>query len=81
MDENKFEEMIEEVIEDVYEDVYDDMEAVEERLDELSGTVEELLTRKQYAALRDLLIPLEAADIAAMFDDLDERVPVLFRLL
>ena len=81
MDENKFEEMIEEVIEDVYEDVYDDMEAVEERLDELSETVEELLNRKQYAALRDLLMPLEAADIAAMFDDLDERVPVLFRLL
>ena len=81
IDETSFEEMIEEVIEDVYEDVYDDMEAVEDRLDELSETVEELLNRKQYAALRDLLMPLEAADIAAMFDDLDERVPVLFRLL
>ena len=81
MDENKFEEMIEDVIEDVYEDVYEDMENVEEALDELSETVEELLERKQYADLRDLLVQLEAADIALMFDDMDERVPVLFRLL
>ena len=78
---DKFDEMIDEVIEDVYEDVYDDMEAVEERLDELTETVEELLTRKQYSDLRDLLVQLEAADIAVLFDDMDERVPVLFRLL
>ena len=72
---------LEELIEDVYEDVYDDMENVEERLDELLETVEDLLERKQYADLRDLLSPLEAADIAVLFDDLDARVPVLFRLL
>ena len=81
MDENKFEEMIEDVIDDVYEDVYEDMENVEEALDELLETVEELLERKQYSDLRDLLVQLEAADIAVLFDDLDERVPVLFRLL
>jgi len=75
------EEEIDELIEDVYEDLYDDMETVEERLDELLETVEDLTERKQFADLRDLLIPLEAADIAAMFEDLGERVPVLFRLL
>ena len=75
------EEEIDELIEDVYEDLYDDMETVEERLDELLETVEDLTERKQFADLRDLLMPLEAADIAAMFEDLGERVPVLFRLL
>ena len=67
--------------EDVYDEIYDDMETVEERLDELLETVEEMLAQKQYADLRDLLVPLEAADIAVLFDDLDDRVPVLFRLL
>ncbi|MBE6996166.1 MAG: magnesium transporter [Ruminococcaceae bacterium] len=54
---------------------------MEEALDELLDTVQTLLERRQYADLRDLLIPLEAADIASLFDDMDERVPVLFRLL
>ena len=67
--------------EDVYDEIYDDMETVEERLDELLETVEEMLEQKQYADLRDLLVPLEAADIAVLFDDLDDRVPILFRLL
>ena len=67
--------------EDVYDEIYDDMETVEERLDELLEPVVELLEKKQYAELRDLLVPLEAADIAVLFDDLDERVPILFRLL
>jgi len=81
LDDKQFDERIEEVIEDVYEDVYEDMENVEEALDELLDTVQTLLERRQYADLRDLLIPLEAADIASLFDDMDERVPVLFRLL
>ena len=82
MDENKFDEMIEEVIEDVYEEVYDDMENVEEQLDKLIDTVKELLERKQYADLRDLLVPLEAADTASLLGDLDEDfLPLVFRLL
>ncbi len=82
MAENMTDLELEEMIEDVYEDVYDDMEAVEERLDELLDTVEELLERKQYAQLRDLLLPLEAPDIAQLFSDLeDDRVPIVFRLL
>ena len=75
------EEEIDELIEDVYEDVYDDMESVEDRLDELLETVEDLTERKQYADLRDLLMPLEAADIAGLLEDIGERMPVLFRLL
>ena len=82
MAENMTDLELEEMIEDVYEDVYEDMENVEERLDDLLETVEDLLPRKQYADLRDLLSPLEAPDIAILFGDLeDERVPVLFRLL
>ena len=53
----------------------------EQERTELLENIEDLFLRKQYAALRDLLLPLEAADIAFLFDDLDERVPVLFRLL
>ena len=52
-----------------------------EQREELTEKIEELYERKQYAALRDLLLPLEAADIAVLFTDLDERVSVLFRLL
>ena len=86
MAENKIteltEEEIDELIEDVYEDVYDDMEAVEERLDELLETVEDLTEQKLYADLRDLLMPLEAADIAGLLEDVGEqRMPLLFRLL
>ena len=83
MSDNIFEfedqEELEEIIEDVYEDVYDDMETVEERLDELAETVEDLIERKQYADLRDLLVPLEAADIAAeKFAAVTAGVPAVF---
>ena len=54
---------------------------LEEQREELLKEIEDYLERKQYAELRDLLLPLEAADIAALFNDMDERVPVLFRLL
>lgn len=48
---------------------------------ELLEKIEDYIVRKQYAQLRDLLLPLEAADIASLCDDLDERVPLMFRLL
>ena len=49
---------------------------------ELLETIEGLLERKQYAALRDLLLPMEAADIALLMDDLgDTPTPLVFRLL
>lgn len=43
--------------------------------------IEELMNRKRYAELRDLLLPMEAADIASLCTDLDEKVPLVFRLL
>lgn len=49
---------------------------------ELVGKIEEMIRRKQYAALRDLLSPIEAADIALLMEDLlEEDLPLLFRLL
>ena len=54
---------------------------LEEDRDALVEKIEDLLSRKQYAPLRDLLLPLEAADIAALCGDLGEKVPLVFRLL
>ena len=48
---------------------------------ELLEKIEDLITRKHYAELRDLLLPMEAADIAVLCGELDERVPLVFRLL
>jgi len=48
---------------------------------ELLEKIEELIGRKRYAELRDLLLPMEAADIASFCADLDEKVPLVFRLL
>ena len=54
----------------------------EERRDELLEEIEEMTRRKQYKALRDILVELEPADIADLFDDLpEEMLPLLFRLL
>ncbi|MCI9002074.1 MAG: magnesium transporter [Oscillibacter sp.] len=43
--------------------------------------IEDLFQRKHYAQLRDLLVPMEAADIASLCRDLDEKVSLVFRLL
>ena len=44
--------------------------------------VEELLRSKQYAALRDLLLPMEPADIATLLEESgEEAMPLLYRLL
>lgn len=44
--------------------------------------IEEFLVRKRYADLRDLLLALEAADIAQLCEDLEETaLPLVFRLL
>ena len=54
---------------------------LEEDRDALVEKIEDLLSRKQYAPLRDLLLPLEAQDIAGLFMELDDKVPMVFRLL
>ena len=54
----------------------------EERRDELLEKIEEMTRRKQYKALRDILVELEPADIADLFDDLaEEMLPLLFRVV
>ena len=53
----------------------------EEERSALVEKIEDLLERKRYAELRDLLLPMEAADIASLSTDFNERLPLLFRLL
>ena len=53
-----------------------------ERNATLENTIEALTAAKKYPALRDILVTMNPADIAAMFSDLEERtLPLLFRLL
>ena len=48
----------------------------------LEKSLEKLLAGKKYQTLKDILGTMNAADIAAVFEDLDEeRIPLLFRLL
>lgn len=48
----------------------------------LSETIEALMESKKYSSVRDILVTMNPADIAAMFDDMDESLlPRLFRLL
>lgn len=49
--------------------------------EELLEKIEEYIARKRYADLRALLLPMEAADIAALCGELDEKVALVFRLL
>jgi magnesium transporter len=48
----------------------------------LLENIEDLIQRKRYAQLRDLLLPMEAVDIALLLEELgEERMPLIFRLL
>ena len=53
----------------------------EEERSELLEKIEDLIGRKRYAELRDLMLPMEAADIAALAGDMEEKLPLLYRLL
>ena len=80
--ESQVEEMTGEMIDEIIEEMYEDMENVEERLDELLEKVEDLIRRKRYPELRDLLLELEPQDIAYLFDQLDpNRLTIVYRLL
>ena len=49
---------------------------------EMARRIGDLIERKRYSELRDLLSPLEAADIALLCGELPEdRIPIVFRLL
>ena len=48
----------------------------------LATAITALIESKKYSTLRDILVTMNAADIAALFDDLEpELLPRLFRLL
>ena len=48
----------------------------------LEKTIRSLLDDKKYQTLKDVLVTMEPADIACVFEELEEeRVPLLFRLL
>ncbi|MBR4906150.1 MAG: magnesium transporter, partial [Clostridia bacterium] len=48
----------------------------------LATAITSLIESKKYATLRDILVTMNAADIAALFEDLEpEMLPRLFRLL
>lgn len=48
----------------------------------VEGTLEVLLNEKKYSTLKDILVTMNPADIAAVFEELEEeRTPLLFRLL
>ncbi len=53
-----------------------------ERALSLETAIGALAEQKKYPALRDILVTMNPADIAALFDELDEHMlPLLFRLL
>ena len=53
-----------------------------ERVATLESTLSTLLEERKYASLRDILITMNASDIAAVFDEIEhEKLPRLFRLL
>ncbi len=48
----------------------------------ISSTLRALLEVKKYSALKDVLVTMNGADIAAVFEDVEEnKIPLLFRLL
>ena len=48
----------------------------------LEDTLAALVEGKKYTTLRDILVTMNASDIAAIFDDIPEsKLPLLFRLL
>ena len=45
-------------------------------------TIVKLLESKKYSTIRDIMVEMNAADIAALFEDVEEeKLPLLFRLL
>ena len=48
----------------------------------MESTLKVLLEEKKYSTLKDILVTMEPADVAAIFEEIaDERLPRLFRLL
>ena len=55
---------------------------MQERFEIMEKAIEKMLAEKKYATLRDILVTMNPADIAAIFSNLEESgLPLLFRLL
>ena len=55
---------------------------MKERFEIVEKAIITMLEDKKYATLRDILVTMNPADIAAVFADMEEtRLPLLFRLL
>ncbi len=53
-----------------------------ERFEIVQKALLKMLEEKKYATLRDILVTMNPMDIAALFEDLDEKqIPLMFRLL
>lgn len=58
------------------------MRDYEENMDLYLEQIEDHLRSKQYAALREMFLPMEPADIALILEEVDdEKMPLLYRLL
>ena len=58
------------------------MRDYEEKLDLYLQQIEDLFRSKKYAALREMFLPMEPADIALILEEVDEeQMPLLYRLL
>ena len=55
---------------------------MQERFEIMEKAIETMLAEKKYATLRDILVTMNPADIAAIFSNVEESgLPLLFRLL
>ena len=55
---------------------------MQERFEIMEKAIEKMLAEKKYATLRDILVTMNPADIAAIFSNVEESgLPLLFRLL
>ena len=55
---------------------------MDEKSFSLENTIVVLLDEKKYTSLRDILVTMNSADIAALFQEIPEdKLPLLFRLL
>ena len=53
-----------------------------ERFEIVEKALRRMLEEKKYQALKDLLVVMNPADVAALFQTLEEeKIPLLFRLL
>ena len=58
------------------------MRDYEEKMDIYQEQIEDHLRSKEYAALRDMFLPMEPADIALILEEAqEEQMPLLYRLL